>query len=119
MAGGGVQDECVNDRLGVRGGGSECGSGWEALHADAQRQASAFFVTAVVLCAVSIKWATQTTAPRAIAMAGGGVRDECVNNPNGIRDDGSASDMAMDDLKPDPQPWASSLYPIPNVLEWT
>ena len=32
-------------------------------------------------------------------MAGGGVRDECVNDPNGVRDGGSASDTGMDDLK--------------------
>ena len=55
----------------------------------------------------------------AIAMAGGGVRDECVNNPNGFRDGGSASDTAMDDLKPGAQPWASSFYRIPKVLELT
>ena len=58
-------------------------------------------------------------APRAIAMAGGGVRDECVIYPNGIRDGGSESDTAMDDLKPDAQPWSSSFYRIPKVLEWT
>ena len=51
--------------------------------------------------------------------AGGGVRDECVNDPNGFRDGGSASDTAMDDVKPNAQPWASSLCRIPNVLEWT
>ena len=55
----------------------------------------------------------------AIAMAGGGVQDECVNNPNGIRDCSSASDTAMDDLNPDAQAWASSFYRIPKVLEWT
>ena len=32
-------------------------------------------------------------------MAGRGVRYECVNNPTGFRDSGSASDTAMDDLK--------------------
>ena len=52
-------------------------------------------------------------------MAGGGVQDECVNNPNGIRDGGSASDTAMDDLNPDAQAWASSFYRNPKVLEWT
>ena len=45
-------------------------------------------------------------------MAGGGVRDECVNDPNGFRDGGSASDTLMDDLKPDAQPQASSFYRI-------
>ena len=65
------------------------------------------------------KRATQTAALRAIATAGGGVRDECVNNPNGFRDVSSASDTAMDDLKPDAQPWSSSFYRIPKVLEWT
>ena len=52
-------------------------------------------------------------------MAGGGVRDECVNDPNGFRDGGSASDTAMDIVKPDAQPWASSFYRISKVLEWT
>ena len=47
------------------------------------------------------------------------MQDECVNNPNGIRDCGSASDTAMDDLKPGAQPWASSFYRIPKVLGWT
>ena len=41
------------------------------------------------------------------------------NDPNGFRDGGSASNSAMDDLKPDAQPWASSLCRITNVLEWT
>ena len=45
-------------------------------------------------------------------------KDECVNNPNGIRDGGSESDTAMDDLKPGAQPWASSFFHIPKVLEW-
>ena len=58
-------------------------------------------------------------ASQAIAMAGGGVQDECVNDPNGFRDGGSASDTAMHDLKPDAQSRASSLYRIPRVLEWT
>ena len=63
--------------------------------------------------------AIQTAASRAIATAGGGVRDECVNNPKGIRDVSSASDTAMDDLKPDAQPQASSPYRTTKVLEWT
>ena len=45
--------------------------------------------------------ATQTAASRAITMAGGDVRDECVNNPTRFRDGGSASGTTMDDLKPD------------------
>ena len=52
-------------------------------------------------------------------MAGGGVQDECVNDPNGFRDGGSASDTTMGDLKPDAQPQESSLHRIPKVLEWT
>ena len=58
-------------------------------------------------------------ASQAIAMAGGGVQDECVNDPNGFRDGGSASDTTMGDVKPDAHPWAFSLCRIPNVLEWT
>ena len=38
------------------------------------------------------------------------MQDECVNNPNGIRDGGSAPDTVMDDLNPDAQAWASSFY---------
>ena len=49
-------------------------------------------------------------------MAGGGVQDECVNDPNGFRDGGSGSDAAMHDLKPGAQPQESSLYRIPKVL---
>ena len=44
------------------------------------------------------------------AMAGGCVRDECVNDPNGFRDGGSASDTDMHDLQPGAQPQESSLY---------
>ena len=53
----------------------------------------------------------------AIAMAGGGVRDECVIYPNGFWDGGSASDTAVENLNPDAQPQASSIYRIPKVLE--
>ena len=45
-------------------------------------------------------------------MAGGVVRDEFVNDPNGFRDGGSGSDTAMDDLKPDAQPQVYSLYRV-------
>ena len=61
----------------------------------------------------------EMAALRAIAMAGAGVQNQWVIYPNGFRDGGSASDIAMDDLKPDALPWASSFYHIPKVLEWT
>ena len=49
---------------------------------------------------------------------GGGAQGECVIYPKGIRDVSSASDTVMDDLNLDAQPWSSSFYRIPKVLEW-
>ena len=46
-------------------------------------------------------------------------RTRHVNDPNGFRDGGSASDTTMGDLKPDTQPWASLCCRMPKVLEWT
>ena len=62
---------------------------------------------------------SQTAVSRPIAMAGSGVQDESLNDPNGFREGGSASDTAMDDLNPDAQPQASSSYHTTKVLKWT
>ena len=52
-----------------------------------------------------------------IAMAGGGARDECVNDPDGFKNGGSASTIGMHDQKPDAQHWASSFYRKTKRLE--
>ena len=56
-------------------------------------------------------------ALRAITKACGGVRDECVNDPDGFKNGGSAATIGMHDLKPDAQHWASSFYRKTKSLE--
>ena len=52
------------------------------------------------------------SAPRPIATAGSGVRDERLNDPDGFREGGTAFATAMDDLNPDDQSRVLSLIHI-------
>ena len=52
-------------------------------------------------------------------MAGSGVQDERLNDPDGFREGGTAFATAMDDLNPDAQSRVSSSYHLTKVLQWT